>query len=626
LESAPRQLAEDVWSAMVVLLEQGSHATAVNTARTLNTLAERWWEVLGPRLAEAIAAVARRADAAQCNYPKGDQRIILGWLLQDCLKHLRSHPDPDLFTVLRTYYPLLGSGTGAKVIQLYESTSRSIEEQTQFLQVMLGQPVPDDTELEAAVLQFLVKLLSQGAILGANSIWQSWLDALHHLHPEGWDVLQAKAIGCCAVEDATIIGLLVQDLLRPDHPEPRRNAIALSEAIRQGAADSVAASLLQMSIAPLSPACFNTLASFLRMQGAAFSATAQEAIAQQLQPFAEQHPERLRPVFDTLADASPTARQLFTHMVEELPIEKQIEYQGRLLRFIPIDQHPPMATLDKRSQLFLVKLYREQIDVSPYAFQQLLAAMTSKYKEVAVSASQDLDLWLGSQFAVADLLGLLRSRFPGVRVNGLKVIQTRMQREQLLSASELTEICTALAQEDNQAVVCLLCQIVAAWVQCYRQVPPAVAEAIGGAIARLTKKGTLDGGSTRLLLSALKAIAQSLATGNSLNEAQQLAVQQLKGWIVRLLTEIDLIRVMNSESEVIDLLCAAHRLDKTLITQLAHQECQVFAQRHWLRNISAILKAIRRIESQHSAIFDQILASDWCSPEIESFVLEVKGI
>lgn len=626
LESAPRQLAEDVWSAMVVLLEQGSHATAVNTARTLNSLANRWWEVLGSRLAEAIAAVAKRGNETICNYPKGDQRIIFGWLLQDCLEHLRGHPDSDLFAVLRTYYPYFGSGTSTRVIQLYASTSCSLEEQVQLLQVMLNQPVPDNTELEAAILQFLVMLLTEGSILGSKEIWQSWLEVLHHIHPEGWDVLQARAIGCCAAADPALLALLVEDLLRPDHPEPRRNAIALSEAIRQGAADQAADALLQVPLVSLPPACFNTLAGFLRMQGAAFAAADQEAIAQQLQPFAIHQAERLRPVFDTLADTSVTARQLFTQLVAQLPIEKQLEYQGRLLRFLPIEQHPHIADLDKRSQLFLVKLYREQIEASPYALQQLLAAMSSKYKEVAVSASQDLDTWLESKFTVTDLVSLLRSPFPGVRVNGLKAIQARTQREQSLSASDLTEIGTALAQEDNQAVICLLCQIVAAWVQRYRQVPSSIALAVGGAIARLTKKKTLDGGSTRLLLSALKAIAQSLATGNDLNEAQHCVGQQLKNWIIKLLTEIDLIRVTNSESEAIELLSAAHRLDQTIISQLAYQECQLLAQRRWLRNISAVLKAVHRIENRNSIIFDHILASDWCSLEIESLVLEVKGI
>lgn len=438
--------------------------------------------------------------------------------------------------------------------------------------------------------------------------------------------MQARAIGCCAITNPALVSLLIQDLLRPDHPEPRRNTIALSEAIRQGAVDQVAVSLLQIPIATLSPACFNTLASFLRMQGAAFAAADQEAIAQQLQPFVAQQPERLRPVFDTLADASPTARQLFTQLVAQLSTEKQLEYQGRLLRFVPIEQHPPIATLDKRSQLFLVKLYRDQIEASPDAVQQLLAAMTSKYKEVAVSASQDLDTWLANKFTVADLVSLLRSRFPGVRVNGLKAIQARTQREQSLSADELTEICIALAQEDNQAIVCLLCQIVATWVQRYRQVPPAVAEAVGSAIARLAERGTLEGGSTRLLLSALKAIAQSLATGNDLSEAQTLIAQQLKGWIICLLTAIDLVRVMNSESETIELLCATHRLDQTLIPHLVTQECPVFVQRRWPRNITAVIKAVRRIEGQDSTIFDQILASDWCSSEVESIVLEAKGI
>jgi len=611
---------------MVTLLEQGSHTTAVNTARTLNTLADRWWYVFGARLEAAIAAVARRSDAAHSNNPKGDQRMILGWLLQDCLQHLTTDPDTKLFVALRNYYPLFGSGTGVKILQLYEKTDRPIDEQTQFLAAMLNHPVPDDTDLEATILQFLVRLLLTENVLGTAGVWQSWLDVLHHTHPDGWDVLQAKAIGCCAAQNPHLINLLVQDLLRPDHLEPRRNAIALSEAIRQGAADGVAQYLLQISIEHLSPACFNALASFLRMQGAAFTAPDQEAIAVKLQPFVEQQSERLRPAFDTLADASPTARKIFTQLVEQLPTAKQTEYQGRLLRFWPIEQHPPINTLDKRSQLFLVKLYREQAQSSSYALDQLLAAMNSKYKEVAVSASQDLDICLGHQAEMSPIIGLLQSCFPGMLVNGLKAIHGMIQQGQSLQGIELTEICTTLAREDNQAVICLLCQLGATWVQTHHQVPPMVAEAIGGAISRLAKKNMLDGGSARLLLSALKAIAQKLSTGDMLTDVQQAIVQQLKGWIISLLNQIDLIRVMNSESEVVDLLSAVHRLDETIMLQLIQQECPNFAQRQWWRNISTVVKTIPRIENRQSALFDQILASDWCSPEVESIVLEVKGI
>ncbi len=351
------------------------------------------------------------------------------------------------------------------------------------------------------------------------------------------------------------------------------------------------------------------------MQGQLFSAEHQEAIAQKLKPFLAQYAERLRPTFDTLADQSPTARELFQQLVSELPARKQAEYEGRLLQFLPIAEHPPLDTLDKESQLFLLKLYRTEVTSSPRAIEQILQATHSRYKEVATSASQELCDLLGEQLSLAAMIELMRSRFPGVRVNELTAIAQMTDRGKALQATELSEIAIALKHEDNQAIVCLWSELAANWVQTYRQVSPDVADAIGGSLARLVQKNLLEGESSRML-AALKAIAQSGAEST-------IEIQSLKEWTVLLLTNIDLIRVINSEPEVVDLLCALHRLDATFIVDLVEQECSVFSKRRWWKNIAPILKAVRRIDQVRSPLFDRVLSSKWCTSEIEGMILEI---
>ncbi len=605
LESAPRQFAEEVWSMMVMLLSQGSHAIAINTARTMNALAIRWWDQLSSRLADAIAAVAERSSTQ-------DQSMILGWLVQDSLSLLQERSNPILLASLRQFYPRFGARSCVKIVQLHLTSP--VEVQEELLLRMLEQAIPDNVELEEITAQFLAAFMEAGL----QKLWSSWLEALHQVNPSGWDVIQARAIGLCAVKNPEIITLVLQDLLESNPPEPRRNSIVLSEALRQGAETEVAEKLIQCPFEQLEPQYFSTVTSFLRIQGHLFSSEHQEAIAQKLKPFIAQYAERLRPAFDTLADQSMTARELFRQLVSELSPKKQAEYEGRLLRFIPISEHPPLETLDKESQLFLLKLYRTE--VSPKAVEQILQATHSKYKEVAIAASQELYSLMGDQLSLAFVIGLLRSRFPGVRVNGLTAIAQMTDRGKTLQTTELTEIAIALKNEDNQAIVCLWCEIAANWIQTYRQIPPNVADAIGNSLLRLVKKQLLDGGSCRNLLAALKAIAQSVG-GESTVE-----IPMLKDWVILLLTSIDLIRVINSEPEVIDLLCAIHRLDQTFIVRLVEQECLIFSQRGWWKNIAPILKAVRRIDQVRSPLFDRVLSSDWCTPEIEGMILEIRGI
>lgn len=450
--------------------------------------------------------------------------------------------------------------------------------QEELLTVMLQHALPDDVELENITVQFLATLIKNGTAIGTEKHWSSWLEALHQVNSPGWDVVQARAIGLCAVENSKIIALVLQDLLDGNPSEPQRNSIVLSEAIRQGAAAQVAEKLLQCPFEQLTLAYFSTITSFLRMQGHLFSAEDQEAIAQKLRPFAPEYPDRLRPAFDALADHSVTAREMFRQLVAELPVNKQTEYEGRFLRFLPITQHPPQETLNKQSQLFLLKLYRAEVATSQQAVEQILQATHSKYKEVAIAASQKLYPLFGEQLSLNFVIGLLRSRFPGVRVNGLTAIVQLINQGKALQATELTEIEIALKHEDNQAIVCLWCDIAANWIQAYRQVPPEVANAIGSAIPRLAQKNQLDGGSSRILLSALKAIAQSLRTDQFI-ETVDLVL--FKEWVVTLLISIDLIRVINGEAGVIDLLSALHRLDSVFILRLVEQECPMFVQRRW---------------------------------------------
>jgi hypothetical protein len=95
---------------------------------------------------------------------------------------------------------------------------------------------------------------------------------------------------------------------------------------------------------------------------------------------------------------------------------------------------------------------------------------------------------------------------------------------------------------------------------------------------------------------------------------------------VLLLRSIDLICVVNSEGEVIDLLSAFHRSDSAFIVRLVEQEYPMFVQRRWWKNVAPILKMIRRVDHARSPLFDQIQSSEWCTAEVEETILEIQGV
>jgi hypothetical protein len=92
-----------------------------------------------------------------------------------------------------------------------------------------------------------------------------------------------------------------------------------------------------------------------------------------------------------------------------------------------------------------------------------------------------------------------------------------------------------------------------------------------------------------------------------------------------LLTAINMIQLRNGESEMMDLICAVHRLNQQFLTEAVREDCLLLAQRGWHRNICVIIRSIRRVEGHHSVLLDEVLVSSWCTSEVRGAVLEVRG-
>ena len=618
LESAPKSLIEDCWGILMRLLQQAEHAPAINTAKMLSTLLSRWWTALGSRLPEALTAIAERCVTPERQAQRGqDDRILLmGWLLQHCFPLLHAQPDLKLLAALRQYYPLLGFTSCSSLIQLHQHASVSDRDRQSLLEQMLEQGMTTDQSLRRKIVSFAADLLPV-LISNQSGQWSSWAEVLHGQYCKGWDSALAQAIGRCAAKDRHLLETVLQDWQNSRSDRLRRNLIVINQALDCGADAWFTDFLTQIDIHTLNPDFFDSLIRFLDHSVASFAHEYQERLAQWVLPVVSSDFEPMLFLLDALANGSPTARQKLEQVLSQLPIEKQRHFQAKLLRFQPIAHHPPLNTFDKQAQLFLIKIYQQQAASCSVALGRLLETAQCNSKEVAISASHHLEAVATGRLIFEQLLPLLHSRFPGVRANGLRAILSISNQGLQLTKEHLTTICTSLGKENDQTVARLLCELVTRWVKTYRQVPPQVAEAIGGVPSRLTQRNTFDGGTGRVVIAALKAITQS--------EDQILDSGQVGMWVRTLLTEIHLIKIPRGEIEMLTLLCAVNRLDKRFLPILVNEDCPVLAQKRWFRNISAVIKALQRIEGSESPRLSDILSCEWCTSEVKSIILDVRG-
>jgi hypothetical protein len=612
---AARPLVENTWDMLLTLLAQSEHATAGNTAQLAGDLMARWWQPLKSRLPETLAAIAQRSPAlASPEYQaQGDRALLLGWFLHPCLPFLQDTPEPELLSALQEHLHLLGYRTCAAVIHLHHHPTVSTAMQRSLLHHLLRKSVPDHEAVKTALWDFVAHLLPEQLASPGFPLGDSWSDILYQSFPDGWDLIQAKAVGCWAARDEALLVAILREFLsdRPDHL--RQSLIALTASLEYGAGSRLLHHLQHLE--RFNPPDFKRVAPLLTRAATTLTPDQQESLAQWLQPYAQSQIEYLHPVLDVLADAVPIARSILEASIHHLPTSKQLQVRNQLLRFQPIQDHPPLSSLDKTSQKFLITVYRRQAATHPLALDRLLELSQCRAKEIALLASLDLDQV--GPLHPCQLFPLLQSIFPGVRAHALTAIARLSEQDATLTPEALTTLYQHLRHEENQTVVRLLCNLTAQWVRHYHQVPPIALEILIEIPSRLSKQHLFEGGTARAMMDALKAIAQS--------EDPALDAEVLCQVVRKLLLAIHIIRVRNSESEMIDLLSAMNRIDQQFLATIIHTDCPALARQGWVRNIFAVVKTVRRVEGPLSKLLDEILNLDWCTPDIRSVILEIRG-
>lgn len=617
LAAAPRQLIATVWDVLLALMAEAEHVTASNTVQMVGELLARWWRSLRHRLPDALVAIAARTPQSHSRSlaPYDDRGQLLGWLLQPCWPLLQAQPEAEILVALQQQVSLLGHGSCSRLIECHLRTAPAL--QHDLLRRMLAEPVPRYEDIKMALVQWIASLLPAHLAIADFPLGDRWEAFLYESWPKGWQIVLTLAVAHWAGRDQPLFNTILADGLFGPTERLGANLMVLRESVMLGAAEWIAPYLESLPPDQAQRINFAFLAKGLPGAVEHISPTGQEAIAQWLDPYLPEQAVTLWTLINHLADAAPTARELLIALVPHLPQKTRRQVEVQLLRFQPIAAHPPVETLAKPDQRFLLTLYQEWAQQDQAALERLLATAQGKQNDAAVSASRALADLGSERLSPERWEPLVRSRFVGVRVNALTAL-TNCATQQPISEATLREVAIALAAEENPTVGRLFCDLVAEWVRHGERIPPVVLSTIAAIVQRLVDGDALEGGMGRSLVSALKRIARS--RGPAIEGAQ------LCGLVRLLLTRLNIIQLKNGESEVIDVLCAVYRFQPDFLGIMLQQDGAMFLEQGWLYNLSALIKAVGKVEGVRSPLLDQVLQWYGDTPEIRSLVLGVRGV
>jgi len=618
LAAAPRQLIATVWDVFLALMTQAEHVTASNTVQMVGELLARWWQSLSHRLPDALAAITARTlqPHSRLHHPYDDRGQLLGWLLQPCWPLIQAQPEAEILTALQQQVPLLGHGSCSRLIECHLETAPAL--QHALLRQLLTEPVPRYEDIKTALVQWIASMLPEHLAMAGFPLGDRWEAFLYDSWPQGWQIVLTLAVAHWAGRDQHLFTAILADgLFGPTH-RMGANLMVLRESVMLGAAEWIVPYLERLPPERAQTMNFAFLAKGLPAAAVNhISPAGQEAIAQWLRPYLPEQAVSLWTLMNHLADAAPTARELLIALVPQLPNQTRRQAEVQLLRFQPIAAHPPLETLSKSDQRFLLALYREWAEEDAAARERLWATALGQHNDAAVSASRVLADLGSEHWSPAIWVPLVRSRFVGVRVNALTAMTTQLAQQPITEVT-LTEIATALATESNPTVGRKFCDLVAEWVRRGNQVSPVVLSTIAAITQRLVDSNSLEGGMGRSLVSALKRIARS--------QNRAIDGAHLCGLVRLLLTRLNIIQLKNGESEVIDVLCAVYRLQPDFLGTMLQQEGAMLLDRGWLYNVSALIKAVGKVEGVQSPLLDQVLQWYGSSPDVQSLVLGVRGV
>lgn len=618
--SAP--MAKVAWEVAVDQLQRGTRRTAVKAAQAAGALAARRSATVGHHFADAVDAINRRAGAEGDGRAVGDESSnLLGWLMSS-LASGGEGIDAGILRSLREVYPSFGETHRAAVVRLHLTRGVPLAEQLTLFRMCCSEPVPP--RLKKEMTQLLERLLPELVESGGSIFGDSMLKALHARLPAGWDKVQAKAVGRHLHADPQVLDRVLRDLLEGDERRISRNQTAIDEALHHGAQKAILTALLDIPAQAVPPTRAGIVGAIIRDIAAALEPAEQERLIAWLSPLLRDHPDKLIHALTAVGRDLPSVCGLIVQLIIKLPEGQRPGYIKRVLRDASgevatnvadgIEAELLSARHGPEGKRALAELYGVRAKNAPELVAKLVQLSLDQSARAARAASRVIAKVVEKVEGIraSSILPLSQSKVVGVRLYWLEALTRMLDCGLTVEERDVADACAALEEEKAEPVLQSMCDLVVRWVRAGGRMDGVAGSAFGRFANRVVERGLAGDRTARLLIVAHKLIAQREEPG---------LLPPVASWVRALLQAVDLQTVNDGESEMIDLLGAVARGDQAFLPALVEADAPLP-----LRNVRAIVSAIKRVEGTNSPLLDRILIGRWGTPEVKSLILQLRGL
>ncbi|MBD2771293.1 NACHT domain-containing protein [Iningainema tapete] len=632
---APTRHAQTVWLLVLELLTQTGQTLVNKAAEIAGELLTRIQTYTENPIEQVFSAVEQRKVAPELD-AKEEAVKVLGKLMSAYAKTpktSKSRIDINVLIPLKERYFSFGSNARSIVVQLYLNPGVPDALQRELLMLIITQPITELAKEKENVIELLKHLLPSLIQSGDSPFGSSWFKALYASLAQGWDLVQAAVIGHQAANDPDLMAKLIKELFKEnlsqeDSEKLRRHQIAITEAIKKGARNCVASSLITIPINTVPKNRLSTIWFLIRevAHQADESQISPELclyLAQWILPIVSSHPTELIPVLDVLASHEPRVEvllgEVFGQVISDVPQQK-INSIVKKLKYVSssLESYLTATSNYKESRAALVKLYQRQAEnyQSESAIKSLLSFCLDDSREVALEASTILLRMAEKllQIPITDFVPILaNSKILGVRYQCLKLLIKRVELGGVMTDVDIISICTTLKNESLPEIVQPLYDLVKCWVHTNNYITNDLAELIFEITNRLVseREGVLvNGGIAQSAFVTLKHIAN--LEDSRLNS-------QLGLCTVNLLRATD-VREVN-RVYVIGLLDKVAKFDSMFLSQIVREDCVTENGILPIANLYSIVVAIIYNQGKYSPLLDEILNDERLPLEVKNRII-----
>ncbi|MHC5916637.1 MAG: NACHT domain-containing protein [Nostoc sp.] len=633
---APNRHLETVWTLLLEMINKAGITSACKAADIAGELLKRIKNSTANPVEQAILAVSNRQATSRRERDQNSVNIF-GKLITAYARTPKTWGhgiDAQVLNYLQECYFWFGSYTRSVVIQLYLTPGVPIELQQQFLLYITRQRITDQGSEKEKIIELLEYALPSLIQLGNSPFGSSYVDALNASLPSGWDLLQAAVVGYYAVRDTELINVLINDFFQENIPDKdkeklRRHLIALSEAIKGGAGNSIALILLQIPIANLTANQLSLMTALISrianpaQNGQQISAELALNLANWIIPIVNIYPVDVITILDYLVSLENSLKPLLEQLLEQsIPQlqQQQLNLVIKRLQNIPISLESYLlgTTHNKESRLALVKFYQQQAEdlQSKLAVISLLNFCQDDSREVALDAGTAILRLVEKNhlFQAADFISVIaNAKILGVRQNCLKALIQVVESGSVTTESDILAVCHALHNETVPELVQPLYNLVINWIEQNNSITDNLAEFVWSFTNQLisTKSGkTINNGIANSAFVALKIIANL--------EYSHLSLQL--GLCTRnLLRAANTIKLDNSF--IVGLLYKITKFDDDFLACIVREDCVTENYILPSANISLVAVAILYAQGKYSPLLDEMLNNDKFPPEVKSLII-----